>query len=375
MPLTSDHRPRCQPSTNTQEADLFDLKSMTYDELLALFEEIGEGPLRAQRTFRALWCDDVESFDEITAISPTARRKLSGIASLSRLAPLSVSTSEDGTRKYLWRTAGGAAIESVLIPQVGRGEAAKRRRTLCVSSQWGCAMQCSFCLTGDLGLKGQLSVAEIVSQVAQVNRDIGPDERVSHIVFMGMGEPLHNLRAVMNAIRILTHSCGINLSLRNITVSTVGLIPQLKELAETLPVNIAVSLNASTQAQRAQVMPVSKRYPLEALIEACRALPLTRGRRVLFEYVMMAGFNDDLSDAQRLLDLLKGAPFKLNLIPYNENPQRDISRPSDERVDEFYEYIASRGLQCSVRRTRGIEITAACGQLGKAYSALNPLTS
>ena len=346
---------------------LHDLKSMTYEELVAFFEMIDEGPLRAQRTFRALWCDDVTSLDEISAISPLSRRKLSGVASAPRLTPISVNVAEDGTRKYLWRTPRGAAIESVLIPQVGRGEAASRRRTLCISSQWGCAMQCSFCLTGDLGLKGQLSVAEIVSQVSQVNSDLGDEGRVTHIVFMGMGEPLHNLKAVMSAIRILTHTCGINLSPRNITVSTVGLIPQLQELAATLPVNIAVSLNASTQEQRAQVMPVSKRYPLETLIEACRKLPLTRGRRVLFEYVMMAGFNDDLSDADRLLKLLKGAPFKLNLIPYNENPERDILRPSAERVEAFYEYIASRGLQCSVRRTRGIEITAACGQLGKAY--------
>jgi len=230
-------------------------------------------------------------------------------------------------------------------------------------------MKCSFCLTGDLGLKGQLSISEIVDQVLQVNLDLPASEKVTHLVFMGMGEPLHNLKAVIAAIRILTHTCGVNLSHRNITVSTVGLIPQLKQLAQTLPVNLAVSLNASTQTQRLQVMPVSKKYPLEDLIEACRTLPLSRGRRVTFEYVMMAGFNDDFSDAQRLLDMLKDVPCKINLIPYNENPQRDILRPSEDHVEAFYEYIASRGLQCSVRRTRGIEITAACGQLGKAWQS------
>lgn len=346
---------------------LYDLKSMTFDELSALFEAIEEGSLRAQRTFYALWRQGAQTITDLKRVAPKTKRKLAEVAEVSVLEPLSERQSVDGTTKYLWRTPRGAVIESVLIPQVGRGPAAESRRTLCISSQWGCAMKCSFCLTGDLGLKGQLSSAEIAGQVLEVNRRLPEGERVTHIVFMGMGEPLHNLDAVLPAIEILTHTCGINLSHRNITVSTVGLIPQLQRLASSSPVNLAVSLNASTQAQRLEVMPVSKKYPLEDLIAACRELPLTRGRRVTFEYVMMAGFNDDLSDADRLIKLLRGAPFKLNLIPYNENPERAISRPQAERVETFYEYIASRGLQCSVRQTRGIEITAACGQLGKTW--------
>ena len=345
----------------------YDLKSMTFEELQSFFDFLKETPLRAQRTFQALWQTGVDELSEIVTIAPSTRARLAECSGIRKLTPLNVRRAQDGTRKYLWQTSRGATIESVLIPQVGQGEAALTRRTLCISSQWGCAMQCGFCLTGDLGLKGQLSVSEIVNQVLQVERDLPPDEKVTHLVFMGMGEPLHNLDAVISAIRILTHTCGLNLSYRNITVSTVGLIPQLQKIARTLPVNLAVSLNASTQEQRLKVMPISKKYPLEDLIEACRTLPLTRGRRVAFEYVMMAGFNDDFSDAQRLLELLKDVPCKVNLIPYNENPQRDITRPHDDHVDAFYEYIASRGLQCSVRRTRGIEITAACGQLGKAY--------
>ena len=345
----------------------YDIKSMTFDELKSLFTLLGEGELRAKRTFQALWQGAVQSFDAMSKISPKTRQKLQEVAEISSLESLSVNQAADGTHKFLWKTAKGAVIESVLIPQVGQGAAAQSRRTLCISSQWGCAMQCGFCLTGDLGLKGQLTAAEIVSQVLQVNQILADQPKITHIVFMGMGEPLHNLEAVMTAIRIMMHTCGLNLSHRNITVSTVGLIPQLQTLVNELPVNIAVSLNASTQEQRVQMMPISRKYPLSDLVEACCNLPLTRGRRVTFEYVMMAGFNDTLSDAQRLVDLLYATPSKLNLIPYNENPDRTIKRPTSEHVEVFYEYIASRGVQCSVRRTRGIEITAACGQLGKTW--------
>jgi 23S rRNA (adenine2503-C2)-methyltransferase len=349
----------------------YDLKSMTFDEIKDLFHLIGESPIRAQRTFQALWQSGVSDFNEMYKISPKTRTKLSEIAEITMLKSLSIQDAEDGTRKFLWQTAKGAVVESVLIPQVGQGKAAQSRLTLCISSQWGCAMQCGFCLTGDLGLKGQLSASEIANQVLQVNQHLPAGKKVTHIVFMGMGEPLHNLDAVMTSIRILMHTCGINLSHRNITVSTVGLIPQLQDLANALPVNLAVSLNASTQEQRLQVMPISRKYPLHDLLEACRTLPLTRGRRVTFEYVMMAGFNDSLNDAQRLLDLLKDTPSKINLIPYNENPDREILRPSEQQIDLFYEYIASRGLQCSIRRTRGIDITAACGQLGKAWQNIH----
>jgi 23S rRNA (adenine2503-C2)-methyltransferase len=182
---------------------------------------------------------------------------------------------------------------------------------------------------------------------------------------MGMGEPLHNLDNLVPALEIALDDRALNFSHRKITVSTVGLVPQMERLAEALPVNLAVSLNATTDAQRLKVMPITRRYSLEALVEACRQFPLPRAKRITFEYVMMAGFNDTMEDAHRLEKLLRGIRSKVNLIPYNENPNRDIRRPDKERVYAFQTYLVSHGLQCSVRTTRGVDISAACGQLGK----------
>jgi 23S rRNA (adenine2503-C2)-methyltransferase len=202
--------------------------------------------------------------------------------------------------------------------------------------------------------------------VLQVNAQIRPARRVTNVVMMGMGEPLHNFDNVVTALRIMLDEDALNLSHRKVTVSTVGLVPRLVQLAHTLPVNIAISLNASTEAQRLQVMPITRKYPLDQLLQACRELPLPAGKRITFEYVMMDGFNASLDDAARVEALMRDVPSKVNLIPYNENPDRTIRRPSDADVKAFQHYLVTRGIQCSIRHTRGRDISAACGQLGKA---------
>jgi 23S rRNA (adenine2503-C2)-methyltransferase len=216
-------------------------------------------------------------------------------------------------------------------------------------------------------LKRHLTPAEIANQTLQVQKDL--DERITNIVMMGMGEPLHNFENLVTALGNMLDEDGLGFSHRKITVSTVGLVPKMKELAERLPVNIAVSLNSTTEEQRRQVMPITQRYSLEELMQACRDLPLPNGKRITFEYVMMAGFNDDMADAERLVRLMRGVRSKVNLIPYNENPDRDIRRPTEERVRAFQEHLVSHGIQCSIRATRGRDISAACGQLGKAAAA------
>ena len=269
-----------------------------------------------------------------------------------------VQKSIDGTHKFLWLTEDGHKIESVMIPDDGRN-------TLCVSTQVGCAMACTFCLTGDLGLRRHLRPSEIANQPLQVKQSLDDTYRITNIVMMGMGEPLHNLDNLVPALEIYLNEQALNYSHRKVTVSTVGLVPQLQRLAELLPVNLAVSLNATTEEQRRLVMPITRKYPMEALLEACRTLPLKATKRITFEYVMMAGFNDSMADAQRLVKLMRGIKSKVNLIPYNENPDREIRRPADSVVRAFQTHLVRHGLQASVRVTRGRDISAACGQLGK----------
>ena len=226
-------------------------------------------------------------------------------------------------------------------------------------------MACTFCLTGDLGLRRHLRPSEIANQPLQVKQSLDDTYRITNIVMMGMGEPLHNLDNLVPALEIYLNEQALNYSHRKVTVSTVGLVPQLQRLAELLPVNLAVSLNATTEEQRRLVMPITRKYPMEALLEACRTLPLKATKRITFEYVMMAGFNDSMADAQRLVKLMRGIKSKVNLIPYNENPDREIRRPADSVVRAFQTHLVRHGLQASVRVTRGRDISAACGQLGK----------
>jgi 23S rRNA (adenine2503-C2)-methyltransferase len=343
-----------------------DIKSLDLAGLHQFLDHIGESQEKAQRIYQALWQKHITSFHELNTIPKSTRAKLEKTAEIYFLDLAEVLPSSDGCKKFLWRIPLGGVIESVLIPDENRGDDLSDRLTLCISSQWGCAMKCSFCLTGDLGLKAQLSAAQIACQIQQVSQTLPPGKRITNIVLMGMGEPLHNYDNLTIALRTMLHDYALCLSHRKITVSTVGLVPALRRLTEELPVNLAISLNATTEEQRRKVMPISRKYSLQELLRVCKEIPLPSGKRITFEYVMMAGFNDSLDDAERLLDLLREVPSKINLIPYNENPDRQIKRPTLEQVKAFQTYIVTRGIHCSIRKTRGIDISAACGQLGKA---------
>ena len=344
-----------------------DLRSLDRPRLEAFVREVlGAGPELALRLYKEIWQRGVADLAELTTVKRAYAERLAAVAYISRLEEVQRLDSADGSAKFLWRLHDGSVIESVLIPD---GD----RVTLCMSSQVGCAMACTFCLTGDMGLVRHLHPSEIASQPLQVQQFLGDSMRISNLVLMGMGEPLHNLGNLIAALRICLDDHALNFSHRKITVSTVGLVPQLGELAAALPVNLAVSLNATTEAHRGAIMPVNQRYSMHELLERCRTVPLPQGKRITFEYVMFEGENDALDDARRLLELLDGVPAKVNLIPYNENPGRpQLKRPSEAVVKAFQHYLVSRGMSTSIRTTRGLDISAACGQLGKGGTGRRP---
>lgn len=343
-----------------------DLRSLDLRVLPWALEGLGKEQVRALAVFKHLWQRGVSDLSEVQTVSRSTMNALAARSRLGALAPAGRIDSDDGTTKFLWQLHDGHHIESVLIPDEDRPGSNPNRYTLCVSTQVGCAMACSFCLTGDLGLKRNLSAAEIALQPLLVQQQMPGGRRLTNIVMMGMGEPLHNFDNVVTALRIMLDEDGLNFSHRRVTVSTVGLVPRLRQLVDTLPVNIAVSLNATTEEQRRLVMPITRRYSMTELMDCCRTLPIQSTKRITFEYVMMAGFNDSMDDAARLAALMTDVPAKINLIPYNENPDRDIRRPSPETVRSFQAYLAERGFNVTVRATRGVDVSAACGQLGKA---------
>jgi 23S rRNA (adenine2503-C2)-methyltransferase len=263
----------------------------------------------------------------------------------------------DGTRKFLFALADGETIESVLIPD-------EDRLTACISTQVGCPLACRFCLTGLMGMRRNLAAAEIVGEVLNLQDALEAGERITNLVLMGMGEPLLNFAEVERALRIVCHEQGANFSPRRITLSTAGHVPGIKKLAASdLGVNLAVSLSATTDAVRDQIMPINKRWPIAALVQACRAYPLPQRRRLTFEYVMLDGVNDSREDAVRLVDLLAGIRCKINLIPFNATPDLP-DRPAPRfRVEAFQKILHDRGLTATIRESRGQDILAACGML------------
>lgn len=341
--------------------ELVNLRALDREALNGFVREVlDEDEAVALRIFKEVWQRGVTSIDEMTTIRRSFRERLAEHATIAELALARTLHSEDGTIKFLWGLESGRTIESVLIPD-------GHRVTLCVSSQVGCAMACTFCLTGDMGLVRNLTAAEIACQPFQVQRYLGDSMRITNLVLMGMGEPLHNLPALVPALSVCLDEHALNYSHRRITVSTVGLVPKIAELAAALPVNLAISLNATKEDHRRRIMPVTRKYSLAQLLEQCRTVPLPPGKRITFEYVMFQGENDSLEDAERLRQMLADIPAKVNLIPYNENPGRPaLKRPSDEVVKAFQHHLVSHGTSCSIRTTRGLDISAACGQLGKS---------
>jgi len=334
------------------------LKGVPRPQLLAWAGEHGLRPGQADQLWAALYRKLRADFDAMPELDRGARDGLAAVARLDVLRLESVKHAADGTCKLVFQTDDGAAVESVLIP-------GKERATLCVSSQVGCAMNCQFCLTATMGLARNLGAAEIVDQLVIARRQF-PDVWISNVVFMGMGEPLHNLDQVLPAIEVMVDDHGLGLSHRRVTVSTSGLVPQIRRLVAESPAQLAVSVNATTDAVRDAIMPVNRKYPLAVLFAALRELPLARRARVTLEYVLLAGVNDSLADAERLAELVRGLPCKLNLIPWNPHPGSEFRRPEPEQVAAFKARLQALQLNTSIRATRGDDSMAACGQLGRA---------
>lgn len=316
-------------------------------------------PDQTTRILRGVYLRSAASFAEVQELGRPLRVALASYFRLDELPEPAVTEATDGTRKLLFRLRDGGAIETVLIPS-------PQRLTVCVSSQVGCAMGCDFCATAGLGLRRNLTSAEIIAQVQAVRRSLPAHLRVSNVVFMGMGEPLHNYDAVVEAIETMRADWGFGLSSRRITVSTVGLLPELARLVEETEVAVAVSLTAATDGLRDRLMPVNRRYPVAQVAETCRRLPLAQRRRIVFEYVLLRGVNDQADDAGALADLLRGIRAKVNLIPFNPFPGAGYERPSAAAVRGFQEQLLARGVSATVRRPRGDDVRAACGQLAAA---------
>lgn len=340
------------------------LTEMSRDSLRSTLAALGEPRYRADQIHAWIFQRGARDLDQMTDTPKALRQKLAAEGyTIGRARLEKVRESLDGTRKLQLRLADGAAIESVLIPMPD-GDF-----TQCVSSQVGCAMDCQFCYTGTLGLSRHLTAGEIVDQVLLGPAALGPDKRIDHVVYMGMGEPLHNFDAVLQSIETLCGPGGPGFTHKRVTVSTSGLVPQIDKLGERAPVNLAISLNATTDEVRDRLMPVNKRYPLAELIESVRRYPLPPRRKLTFEYVLLGGVNDSDDDARRLVKLLRGLSARVNLIPWNPFEGTQYARPSDERVRAFQRILLDRGLPVTVRITKGLDIDAACGQLGERPDA------
>jgi 23S rRNA (adenine2503-C2)-methyltransferase len=365
-----------------------DLRGYSLEGLSAVLAELREKPYRSKQLYRWLHQRGAASFEEMTDLPRELRAALAERFELRTLEMADERRSSDGTIKWKWRTVDGRFIESVYMPHLApRGASAepdaqeddedealpelnnRERRTLCVSTQVGCAIGCTFCMTGTMGLSRNLGPGEIADQIHRANRRLlelgeGPAPRpLTNLVFMGMGEPLHNFENLKAALDLLLSEDGPNFSHRHVTVSTSGLVPQIRQLGEETRVKLAISLNATTDAQRDVLMPINKRYPLAELLEACRTFPMKQGRRITFEYVLLRGVNDTDADADRLARLVAGIPAKVNLIPYNDNPDLGFHAPEPGRVEAFRDRLAGRHITAVVRRNRGRDIAAACGQL------------
>jgi len=332
------------------------LKNYSIDTLRERLPQWGLEPYRAEQIAAWLYQRGVEDPQCMTDLSKEVRTRLEAEWDTRALDVASVAHSVDGTVKAVLEASDGMLIEAVLIPE-------DARNTLCVSTQVGCPLACDFCATGALGWKRNLTTAEIVDQVCRM-REVAGDRPITNIVFMGMGEPLLNLPAVTEAIRLLVHPKAFGMAPRRITVSTVGVVPKIEALLAIAPVNLAVSLHATTDAVRDRLVPLNRRYPLDTLLGKLRELDnVTPRRPVFFEYTLIEGVNDSEQDAKRLAPLLRGIPSKLNLIPMNPHSDTQYRAPADDKIDRFLRIVAASGMFVSLRRSRGPDIDAACGQL------------
>ena len=358
-------------------SELVDILNYDRDELASeLSERFGYTTYRANQLFHWLYKRGHKEFEEMSNISRSARDELRENYRVSRPKIRTVQQSVDGTRKYLFDLPDGKSIESVLIKQ-------PKRYTLCVSSQVGCAIGCKFCRTALMGLVRNLQTAEIVGQVLAVKDDIRKinAEQESeidfyNIVFMGMGEPLHNYENLTRAVRILNDELGLHFSQRKLTVSTSGLVPAIEKFGRSkAKANLAVSLNATTDEVREAIIPINRKWPLESLLRTLREYPLGKGKRITIEYVMLRDVNDTAADLKRLPKLLHEIPSKINLIPYNQNAGLNFRAPLRDNVDYWQKTLLDKGLNATVRWSKGEDIDAACGQLATQKSVKKEKTT
>lgn len=346
------------------------LLDFNQEQLATYFQSLGEKPFRAKQLMRWMHHFGVNDFEQMTDIAKPLREKLKQVACIAPPAVQIEQISEDGTRKWLIDTGVGNGVETVFIPEEGRG-------TLCVSSQVGCALECTFCSTGRQGFNRNLNVSEIIGQLWVANQALGCEtenslgrnptkgERIiSNVVMMGMGEPLANFDHVVNALQIMLDDSAYGLSRRRVTLSTSGLVPAMDRLRDTCPVALAVSLHAPNDALRDQIVPINKKYPLAELMAACqRYLEKAPRDFVTFEYVMLDGVNDTLAHARQLLALVKEVPCKFNLIPFNPFPNSGYATSKLDNIRRFRDTLMQAGYVVTTRKTRGDDIDAACGQL------------
>jgi 23S rRNA (adenine2503-C2)-methyltransferase len=341
----------------SSEAKRPDLADLERPALEAALEARGVEPFRGRQIFRWIYRRGATDPAVMTDLPRTVRDSLARDFVLATPQVVHRQRSADGTEKFLLQLGDGKRIEAVFIPDTPA-------MTFCLSTQAGCAMACAFCLTGRMGLERNLTAGEIVGQVRVLVDALGMRDTPFNIVLMGMGEPLHNYDETMRALRMLTDEHGFALPQRRITLSTVGLVPAMERLAhEPIMPNLAVSLHAPTDPMRGELVPLNRKYGIDEVITACRRFPLRKRSRITFEYVLLAGVNDSPDAARRLAKLLAGLRAKINLIPLNPAAGIQFERPSDEEVDRFAKILADRGALVSVRKSRGRDIRAACGQL------------
>lgn len=333
------------------------IKDYHLDALKEEIKQMGEKPYRAEQIFQWLYVEKVKSFDDMTNLSLALREKLKQHYTICNFQILKKQESKDGTKKYLLDVLDGNAIETVLM-EYSYG------KTICVSSQVGCKMGCKFCASTGIPFVRSLTAGEIVEQILTVEQDTG--ERISNVVFMGIGEPLDNYENVVNSIRIINHPKGLAIGARHISISTSGIVPRIYDLAkENIQCTLSISLHATSNEKRSKMMPINQKYPIEQLIQACKDYIAMTNKRVSFEYALAKDNNDNREDAKQLVQLLKGMLCHVNLIPINPIENGNFSKSSNENIIRFRDYLNEHGIVATIRRELGSDIDAACGQLRK----------
>jgi len=333
-----------------------DIKDFTLDRLVCWLDEHGLESYRAKQIFKWVYLRQADIFDDMTDLPKHARTLLTNHFTINRLKIVHIETSKDGTKKFLFELNDGQHIETVLIPE-------ENHHTLCISSQAGCAQGCKFCLTAKNGFARNLTPGEIIAQVRDIKK-LHASDNLTNIVFMGMGEPLANYTNVIHAINVIINGdFGLQISCRKVTVSTAGMVPNLNKLSHDTNINLAVSLNASDNITRSMLMPINKTYPIEVLLDECRRYNMSECRKITIEYILIKGVNDSKEDAKRLASLLRPIRSKINLIPFNENKASKFKRPDKSTIDNFQKILLKNNYITIIRNSKGMDISAACGQL------------